>query len=83
MLPWGGFWQLPMLSSLGYVRICVMLLPALFLAATGNKLCIVMEYAPAGDLATFIKAAAASKLPLPEATVWQIFLQLCQGMQVG
>jgi NIMA (never in mitosis gene a)-related kinase len=48
----------------------------------GNKLCIVMEYAPAGDLASFIKAAAASKLPLPEATVWQIFLQLCQGMQV-
>ncbi|WIA15752.1 hypothetical protein OEZ85_002367 [Tetradesmus obliquus] len=47
----------------------------------GNKLCIVMEYAPAGDLASFIKAAAASKLPLPEATVWQIFLQLCQGMQ--
>jgi serine/threonine protein kinase len=52
-------------------------------AAAGNKLCIVMEYAPAGDLASFIKAAAASKLPLPEATVWQIFLQLCQGMQVG
>jgi hypothetical protein len=42
-----------------------------------------MEYAPAGDLASFIKAAAASKLPLPEATVWQIFLQLCQGMQVS
>ena len=40
-----------------------------------------MEYAPAGDLASFIKAASASKLPLPEATVWQIFLQLCQGMQ--
>lgn len=49
----------------------------------GNKLCIVMEYAPAGDLSSFLKAAAASKLPLPEATVWQIFLQLCQGMQVG
>lgn len=40
------------------------------------------EYAPAGDLASFIRAAAASKLPLPEAVVWQIFLQLCQGMQV-
>lgn len=49
----------------------------------GNKLCIVMEFAPAGDLSSFLKAAAASKLPLPEATVWQIFLQLCQGMQVG
>jgi hypothetical protein len=48
----------------------------------GNKLCIVMEFAPAGDLSSFLKAAAASKLPLPEATVWQIFLQLCQGMQV-
>jgi hypothetical protein len=41
-----------------------------------------MEFAPAGDLSSFLKAAAASKLPLPEATVWQIFLQLCQGMQV-
>lgn len=50
---------------------------------SGNKLCIVMEYAPAGDLASFLTAAAASKLPLPEATVWQVFLQLCQGMQVG
>lgn len=48
----------------------------------GNKLCIVMEFAPAGDLSSFLKAAAASKLPLPEATVWQIFLQMCQGMQV-
>lgn len=53
------------------------------LHTTGNKLCIVMEYAPAGDLSSFLKAAAASRLPLPEATVWQIFLQLCQGMQVG
>lgn len=41
-----------------------------------------MEFAPAGDLSSFLKPAAASKLPLPEATVWQIFLQLCQGMQV-
>lgn len=48
----------------------------------GNKLCIVMEFAPAGDLSSFLKAAAASKRPLPEATLWQIFLQLCQGMQV-
>jgi hypothetical protein len=42
-----------------------------------------MEYAPCGDLAGFIKAAAASRTPLPEATIWQVFLQLCQGMQVG
>eukprot|EP00775_Hariotina_reticulata_P014593 gene14593-14724_t len=48
---------------------------------SGNKLCIVMEYAPAGDLASFIRAASASKLPLPECTIWQILLQLCQGMQ--
>jgi hypothetical protein len=41
-----------------------------------------MEFAPAGDLASFLKAAAATRLPLPEATVWQVFLQLCQGMQV-
>ncbi|KAI8469575.1 MAG: kinase-like domain-containing protein [Monoraphidium minutum] len=47
----------------------------------GNKLCIVMELAPAGDLAGFIRAASASGRPLPEGTVWQIFLQLCQGMQ--
>ncbi len=49
----------------------------------GNKLCIVMEFAPAGDLAGFIKAAVAGRRALPEATIWQIFLQLCQGMQVG
>jgi serine/threonine protein kinase len=36
---------------------------------------------PPGDLSGFIKAAAASGRPLPEGTVWQIFLQLCQGMQ--
>ncbi|GBF91611.1 hypothetical protein Rsub_04351 [Raphidocelis subcapitata] len=47
----------------------------------GNKLCIVMELAPAGDLSGFIRAAAASGRPLPEGTVWQVFLQLCQGMQ--
>eukprot|EP00877_Chromochloris_zofingiensis_P014370 jgi/Chrzof1/9187/Cz03g39050.t1 len=47
----------------------------------GNKLCIVMEFAPAGDLQGFLKAAASTKIPLPEATIWQIFLQLCQGMQ--
>jgi serine/threonine protein kinase len=41
-----------------------------------------MEYAPAGDLAGFIRAAAASKLSLPEATIWQIVLQLCQGLHV-
>lgn len=35
----------------------------------------------AGDLAGFIKAAASSGRPLPEGTIWQIFLQLCQGMQ--
>jgi hypothetical protein len=42
-----------------------------------------MEYAPAGDLAGFIKAAAAARMPLPEGTIWSILLQLCQGMQVG
>lgn len=66
------------------MRAGVMFLPMLCCTVlSGNKLCIVMEYAPAGDLSSFLKAAAASKLPLPEATVWQIFLQLCQGMQVG
>lgn len=35
---------------------------------------------PAGDLAGFIRAAAASGRPLPEGTVWQVFLQLCQGV---
>jgi serine/threonine protein kinase len=65
------------------VLFCAALCCALWLCCpAGNKLCIVMEFAPAGDLSSFLKAAAASKLPLPEATVWQIFLQLCQGMQV-
>jgi serine/threonine protein kinase len=34
-----------------------------------------------GDLSGFIRAAAASGRPLPEGTVWQVFLQLCQAMQ--
>lgn len=37
-------------------------------------------HAHTGDLAGFIRAASASGRPLPEATVWQIFLQLCQGV---
>jgi serine/threonine protein kinase len=71
-------------DSVRTARPSTLLLPLLLLLLlpSGNKLCIVMEFAPAGDLSSFLKAAAASKLPLPEATVWQIFLQLCQGMQV-
>lgn len=49
----------------------------------GNKLHIVMELCPAGDLSGFIKAAASSRMPLPEQIIWQIFLQLCQGMNVS
>lgn len=48
--------------------------------AGGAKLCIVMELCPSGDLAGFIRAAAATGRPLPEGTVWGVFLQLCQGL---
>ncbi|KAL3139701.1 hypothetical protein ABBQ38_004011 [Trebouxia sp. C0009 RCD-2024] len=47
----------------------------------GNLLCIVMEYAPNGDLGRFIKKGNELKKAFPEEIIWKYFLQICEGMQ--
>ncbi|GAX75126.1 hypothetical protein CEUSTIGMA_g2570.t1 [Chlamydomonas eustigma] len=47
----------------------------------GNKLCVVMEYAPFGDLRYYISKGQRLNAPFPEEAIWRIFLQLCKGLQ--
>ncbi|KAK9811593.1 hypothetical protein WJX72_006685 [[Myrmecia] bisecta] len=47
----------------------------------GNKLCIVMEFAPLGDLSHVIKAAKDAKTRLPEDDIWKYFIQIARGLQ--
>lgn len=47
----------------------------------GNLLCIVMEYAPNGDLGRFIKKGNELKKAFPEEIIWKYFMQICEGMQ--
>ncbi|KAK9810092.1 hypothetical protein WJX72_004681 [[Myrmecia] bisecta] len=47
----------------------------------GNQLCIVMEYAPNGDLSRFIKKGNELKKAFPEEIIWRYFIQICQGLQ--
>lgn len=47
----------------------------------GNRICIIMEYAPDGDLAKVIKKAQLMKTPLPEDQIWRYFIQIAQGLQ--
>lgn len=44
----------------------------------GNKLCVVMEYAPYGDLRYYISKGQRLNAPFPEEAIWRIFLQLCR-----
>ncbi len=44
----------------------------------GNKLCVVMEYAPFGDLRYYITKGQRLNAPFPEEAIWRIFLQLCR-----
>jgi serine/threonine protein kinase len=44
----------------------------------GNKLCVVMEYAPFGDLKYYVSKGLRLNAPFPEEAIWRIFLQLCQ-----
>ncbi len=44
----------------------------------GNKLCVVMEYAPFGDLRYYISKGQRLRAPFPEEAIWRIFLQLCR-----
>mmetsp|Transcript_1929 Transcript_1929/g.4556 ORF Transcript_1929/g.4556 Transcript_1929/m.4556 type:complete len:517 (+) Transcript_1929:1319-2869(+) len=46
----------------------------------GNKLCIVMEYATAGDLAGLIKKQKHSRKPFDELQVWKYFIQIARGI---
>lgn len=46
-----------------------------------NKLCVVMEYAPYGDLRYYISKGQRLQAPFPEEAIWRIFLQLCRGLQ--
>ena len=47
----------------------------------GNLLCIVMEYAPNGDLGRFIKKGNELKKDYPEEIIWKYFMQICEGLQ--
>jgi serine/threonine protein kinase len=46
-----------------------------------QHLCIVMEYAPNGDLETLINALRLSNRYLHEDVVWRFLFQLCAGLQ--
>ncbi len=43
-----------------------------------SKLCVIMEYAPFGDLRYYISKGQRLKAPFPEEAIWRIFLQLCR-----
>ena len=47
----------------------------------GQRLCIVMEYAPYGDLQRCIRKREAHRKPFPEDLVWSYFIQVCMGIR--
>ena len=42
----------------------------------GNWLCIIMEFAQAGDLSHYIKKGKERNSPFPEEVVWSFFIQI-------
>lgn len=42
----------------------------------GNRLCIILEYAPYGDLARAIRKGQTMKKPFPEDMIWSFFTQV-------
>lgn len=46
----------------------------------GNRLCIIMEYAPDGDLSKVIKKWQMMKRPMPEDLIWKLFIQVARGL---
>lgn len=46
----------------------------------GNRLCIIMEYAPDGDLAKVIKKYQLMKRPMPEDLIWKYWIQVARGL---
>ena len=47
----------------------------------GNRLCIVMEYAPFGDLSRALRKRQAQRKLLPEDLIWSYFIQIARGLQ--
>ena len=47
----------------------------------GQRLCIVMEYAPYGDLQRCIRKREAHRKPFPEDLIWSYFIQVCMGIR--
>ena len=47
----------------------------------GNRLCIVMEYAPFGDLSRALRKRQLQKKLLPEDLIWSYFIQIARGLQ--
>ena len=47
----------------------------------GQRLCIVMEYAPYGDLQRCIRKRDAHRKPFPEDLIWSYFIQVCMGIR--
>eukprot|EP00873_Tetraselmis_striata_P008940 jgi/Tetstr1/429204/TSEL_019156.t1 len=46
----------------------------------GNRLCIVMEYAPNGDMSRIIKKQATARKPFEEMQIWKYFIQIARGI---
>ncbi len=46
----------------------------------GNRLCIVMEYAPYGDLSRALRKRQQQHKPLAEDLIWSYFIQIARGL---
>jgi len=46
----------------------------------GNRICIIMDYAPDGDLSRIIKKHLAARTPMPNDLAWKLFIQICAGL---
>lgn len=47
----------------------------------GNKLCIVMEYCPCGDLSRYVRRRQSQGRPLAEDTIWSYFIQMAVAVE--
>lgn len=47
-----------------------------------HKIYIVMEYCAGGDISQLIKRAKDRKKPIPEESIWKIFMQTGQALEV-
>jgi len=49
---------------------------------SSNTLCIVMEYAPRGDLLSFIEKQKKEKIKINEQTIWHYTLCIAKGLKI-